>query len=165
MNCRSYIFCYYYLQDEQTMNNCDSGFYTEDSFFYQNQIHPQSLLTQPSDQQYMDPNTSAYSSRVQPFFDRNPVNSTTKFKIHKCSFCSYESLFKNDVVKHERTHTKEKPFTCDQCNLSFSQLSNLNTHRRIHSGGNAFKCNFCSFSSNRNKNLKLHIRNVHKKSM
>lgn len=33
-----------------------------------------------------------------------------------------------DLNKHERSHTKEKPYHCINCNQDFSQQSNLITH-------------------------------------
>ena len=122
------------------MSNCGSGFFTQDSFFHQNQFHlndatphPQSLRTQPSNQQYFGSSTSASrnlnNKSVQSSFNRNPVNSLKK---HRCSFCSYESLFKKDVIKHERIHTGERPFKCDVCSMAFSQKSTLKTHYMRH---------------------------------
>jgi len=60
----------------------------------------------------------------------------------KCEKCSRNFRFKNDLVEHTRTHTKERPFNCKVCGRNFRQKSHLWTHiSTVHS---TFRCSNCT---------------------
>jgi len=52
----------------------------------------------------------------------------------KCSYCPKVFPARSQLILHERTHTKEKPFQCSQCDKKFSAKCNLTAHERIHFG-------------------------------
>lgn len=52
----------------------------------------------------------------------------------KCSFCPKVFPARSQLVLHERTHTKERPYQCSQCEKKFSVKCNLLAHERIHFG-------------------------------
>jgi len=52
----------------------------------------------------------------------------------KCSYCPKVFPAKSQLILHERTHTKERPFQCSQCHKKFSAKCNLTAHERIHFG-------------------------------
>ncbi|KAK9877394.1 hypothetical protein WA026_017790 [Henosepilachna vigintioctopunctata] len=66
-----------------------------------------------------------------------------KAKVYICSYCDKEIKKPSDLIRHLRTHTKEKPFKCF-CGNSFSVKSTLLTHMQIHKGNNGKKCSICS---------------------
>ncbi|KAL3461030.1 hypothetical protein BJX64DRAFT_261938 [Aspergillus heterothallicus] len=52
---------------------------------------------------------------------------------HRCSHCSREFVRAEHLVRHERIHTKEKPFQCKLCDQSFSRTDLLRRHeKKVH---------------------------------
>lgn len=86
----------------------------------------------------------------------NSYSSSTK--IHQCLYCSYTSSLKCNLLRHERTHTGEKPFPCPHCNFRCSQNSDLKKHIRIHTGEKPFACSHCPYRSSRKESLRSHMR-------
>ncbi|KAH6975050.1 hypothetical protein BKA56DRAFT_589963 [Ilyonectria sp. MPI-CAGE-AT-0026] len=72
-----------------------------------------------------------------------PLPATT---LHRCRHCLREFARAEHLVRHERTHTKEKPYACHHCSDAFSRRDLLRRHeikahgiseglrRRKHSG-------------------------------
>uniref|UniRef100_A0A8C3S514 Zinc finger protein 697 n=1 Tax=Chelydra serpentina TaxID=8475 RepID=A0A8C3S514_CHESE len=66
--------------------------------------------------------------------------------------------WRSDLIKHQRTHTGEKPYICSECGENFSVSSHLFTHKRTHTGERPFHCNECGKSFSRNSHLINHQR-------
>lgn len=59
--------------------------------------------------------------------------STTLYR-YKCYACAYSCSRSDDMKKHIRKHTGEKPFQCNKCLVRFTQSSSLKIHiKRRHS--------------------------------
>ncbi|GFX32789.1 hypothetical protein TNCV_889271 [Trichonephila clavipes] len=52
--------------------------------------------------------------------------------VYSCSSCAYRTPRKDNLQRHTRIHTGERPFQCDICHRSFNQKSSLTTHYGIH---------------------------------
>jgi rubrerythrin len=67
---------------------------------------------------------------VAEIIDNNPQR-----RMWQCSACAYESKWKNNLIKHQRTHTGERPFQCPQCHQRFTQFVHLRRHVESHHSG------------------------------
>lgn len=68
----------------------------------------------------------------------------------------------DELKRHERTHTGEKPFSCKYCDLKFARSDHVRTHERIHTGERPYPCNFCdkafARSDERLRHHKVHMK-------
>ncbi|XP_010214660.1 PREDICTED: zinc finger protein 91-like [Tinamus guttatus] len=57
------------------------------------------------------------------------------YKLYKCRFCNFLSLYFTSMVRHSYIHTGTKPYTCEVCKSAFATDSGLERHRRkFHAG-------------------------------
>ena len=66
------------------------------------------------------------------------------------------------MVRHKRTHAREKPYECDVCNKRFTQATYLVIHKRIHTGEKPYECDVCNKEFQSSGNLLQHKVKVHK---
>lgn len=95
---------------------------------------------------------------------RAPARSGPKVKPFPCSVQGCERRFSrsDELNRHVRIHTGQKPFQCAICARSFSRSDHLTTHTRTHTGEKPFSCDVCGKRFARSDERKRHGR-VHVK--
>ena len=66
-----------------------------------------------------------------------------KEKSYVCSKCPAGFREKRYLINHGTSHIKEKPFKCSQCEKYFKVMKHLKIHVKTHSGEKPFKCIEC----------------------
>ncbi|XP_041820728.1 early growth response protein 1-like [Chelmon rostratus] len=95
---------------------------------------------------------------------RAPAKNGLKVKPFPCSVQGCERRFSrsDELNRHVRIHTGQKPFQCTICARSFSRSDHLTTHTRTHTGEKPFSCDVCGKRFARSDERKRHGR-VHVK--
>ena len=86
-----------------------------------------------------------------------------------CGTCGFSTHTKSAMLRHNLSHTGQKPHMCDECGSAYADKKRLRDHQasqHADSSGYGFSiptfgCDFCGFSSRRKDNLRAHIRRVH----
>ncbi|CAH2277396.1 early growth response 1 [Pelobates cultripes] len=145
--------------------------------------HPPSLTplstikafaTQTVSQDLKTINSSYQSQLVKPSRMRKYPNRPSKTPPHERPYaCPVESCDRrfsrsDELTRHIRIHTGQKPFQCRICMRNFSRSDHLTTHIRTHTGEKPFACDICgrkfARSDERKRHTKIHLRQKDKKS-
>jgi len=129
------------------------------------------------------PNSGFQSALAQPYQNSSlkflPVkprkypNRPSKTPPHERPYpCPVESCDRrfsrsDELTRHIRIHTGQKPFHCKICSRSFSRSDHLTTHVRTHTGEKPFSCDVCgrkfARSDEKKRHAKVHLKQRMKK--
>jgi uncharacterized Zn-finger protein len=97
------------------------------------------------------------------------INRPSKTPLHERPFscpiehCPRRFSRSDELTRHIRIHTGDKPFQCKICARAFSRSDHLTTHIRTHTGEKPFSCDTCGRRFARSDERKRHAK-VHQKS-
>lgn len=85
---------------------------------------------------------------------------TTTHRPHACPAVDCPRRFSrtDELTRHLRVHTGQKPFVCPVCDRTFSRSDHLTTHVRTHTGERPFACGTCGRRFARSDERKRHYR-------
>ena len=81
-----------------------------------------------------------------------------KSKAFTCEVCDKAFSQKSRLIRHQKTHSGEKPFLCDICHLRFAEKGNLVKHLKRHLGYKPFTCKICNMKYFSKYSLTIHMR-------
>ncbi|XP_078508819.1 early growth response protein 1 [Lissotriton helveticus] len=132
------------------------------------------FATQTGSQDLKAINTSYQSQLMKPGRMRKYPNRPSKTPPHERPYaCPVESCDRrfsrsDELTRHIRIHTGQKPFQCRICMRNFSRSDHLTTHIRTHTGEKPFACDICgrkfARSDERKRHTKIHLRQKDKKT-
>ncbi|XP_056626180.1 early growth response protein 1 [Triplophysa dalaica] len=114
------------------------------------------------------------SPLIKPSRMRKYPNRPSKTPPHERPYaCPMETCDRrfsrsDELTRHIRIHTGQKPFQCRICMRNFSRSDHLTTHIRTHTGEKPFACEICgrkfARSDERKRHTKIHLRQKDKKA-
>ena len=82
----------------------------------------------------------------------------------QCENCSYKSIKRGNVVKHNESVHQGVRIICDQCDKKFTQHSDLDKHlNKVHGMKieSIFKCDLCEYTTAHRQVLNFHKQRKH----
>ena len=111
----------------------------------------------------LDEKTSTVARRRSGRRDRvSPVGASKTFTCPVAD-CGRSFSRSDELARHGRVHSGERPFSCSVCSRAFSRRDHLSTHVRTHTGEKPYTCELCSRSFARSDERNRH-RRVHRRA-
>ncbi|KAH8268018.1 hypothetical protein KR018_006365, partial [Drosophila ironensis] len=116
---------------------------------------------------------SLFPSGKSQILSVQQVERSSRRIYYVCEFCTKEFPKTYDLIRHRRSHTKEKPYPCRECFRRFSTRTRLNEHtkqwhfsslsemdapKEANTGtGRRYKCVYCAHAFQQKINCRRHM--------
>lgn len=126
------------------------------------------IQTQPQASTYHAQVTKCRHSRQSPTGQQYKTPPHERPYVCPAESCDRRFSRSDELTRHVRVHTGQKPFQCRICMRSFSRSDHLTTHIRTHTGEKPFACTECgrkfARSDERKRHAKIHQRRRDRKT-
>ncbi|XP_037130103.1 uncharacterized protein si:dkeyp-84f3.9 isoform X2 [Syngnathus acus] len=130
---------------------CKRGFSKKSNLNLHLKTHiKDTLMKESPDDQYSSHTTTHTTGTEQD------ILASEKNESKLCQYCGKSFKFQSALVRHERVHTREKPYKCNICGKAFGQSYFLRVHELTHWPVKRYNCTACKKSFSHYSNAKNH---------